>query len=297
MPSPRYFLFASVAVLTFGPLLAPIQAAGLQRGPRASASSIAAESRPLVIAQNKPESGAQDQDGQPDQPAPPKPYKPVNVTLPKAVSDPSFEAFRKQLADVAGRKDKEALTGLVAAKVFHLDAEGKDQADKEKSGLEYLSELLDLDSGEAFGWDSLAAAARDPTADPFQQRQGVICGPGSASYDDKAFETLLGTTGTDEFEWAYAAAPIEVRASDKPNAPVVEKVGTILLRILPATGQDGGSGADSQSGDQSDALPVVVPSGKTGYVPGDALRALSSDKLCYAKEGGGWKIVGYVGAE
>ncbi|MEZ5787284.1 MAG: hypothetical protein R3D62_12650 [Xanthobacteraceae bacterium] len=292
MPSPRFFLFTSVAVLTFGPgLLAPSQAASLQ--PQTNPASMMAASRPLVIAQSKPDAEAQDQDSLPDQPAPPKPYKPVTVTLPKPVSDPSFEAFRKKLVDVAGRKDKGALAGLVAAKVFHLDSEGKDQADKQKSGLEYLSELLDLDSGEAFGWDSLAAAARDPTADPLQQRQGVVCGPGSASYDDKAFETLLGSTGTDEFEWAYAAAPVEVRATDKPGAPVVEKVGTILLRILPATGQENGGGAEAQS----DALPVVVPSGKTGYVPGDALRALSSDKLCYAKDGGSWKIVGYVGAE
>src|SRR5262245_8518519 len=41
----------------------------------------------------------------PQQPAPPKPYKTVPITLPKPVADPSFEAFRKQIADIAEKKD------------------------------------------------------------------------------------------------------------------------------------------------------------------------------------------------
>lgn len=298
MSSPRIFLLASVAVLTFGPgFVSPSQASGREAWPPPGASATAAESPLLIVAQNAPAAGGQGQDGLPDQPAPPKPYKPVTVKPPKASAESGFDAFRKQLADVAGRKDKEALKALIAAKVFHLDAEGKDKADKDKSGVDYLSELLDLDGGEAFGWDSLAATAREPTADPLAQHQGVICGPGAPSYDDKAFEALLQSTGTDEFEWAYAAAPLDARASDKPNAPVLEKVGMILLRILPAQGQGSTEGgADSQSA-QSDAIPVVVPSGKVGYVSGTSLRPLRTDQLCYAKEGGGWKIVGYVGAE
>src|SRR5258707_8186226 len=34
-----------------------------------------------------------------------KPYKPVAITAPAAVADPSFEAFRKQLGAVAEKKD------------------------------------------------------------------------------------------------------------------------------------------------------------------------------------------------
>lgn len=292
MPSPRLFLITSVAALTFGPGLfvaASSDAAGPQQWPQAGMSAPAPA--PLVIAQAKPAPEAQD--GAAAQPAPPKPYKPVNVTLPKPVADPSFDAFRKQLGDVAERKDKAAFAGLVAPKVFHLGADGKDKADPQQSGMEYLSELLDLDSGEPFGWDSLAAAARDPTADPLPQRQGVICGPGAPGYDDTAFEALLKSTGTDEFEWAYSAAQLDVRASNAPNTPVSEKLGTILLRIMPDSGAAGG---DAQPGSQT-TLPVVTPSGKIGYVAAAALRPLSSDQLCYAKQGGGWKIVGYVGGE
>ena len=44
-------------------------------------------------------------------------------------------------------------------------------------------------------------------------------------------------------------------------------------------------------------LRVVTPSGKTGFVPADALSPLGNDQLCYSKEGGGWKISGFVGGD
>jgi len=298
MSSPRIFFLASVAVLTFGPgLISPSQASSPQRS-KSGVAAMAAEGPLLIVAQNAPAASGQDQDGMPDQPAPPKPYKPVSVKPPKASSDASFEAFRKKLADVAHSKDKEALKGLIGDKVFHLDGEGNDKADKDKSGIDYFSELLDLDSGETFGWDSLNVTAGDSTADALENHAGVICGPGAPIYDDDAFEKLLENTGTDEFEWAYSVGPIEARASDKPDAPVLEKVSGVLLRILPAQGQSEGEAAESQSeAPSSDAIPIVLPSGKTGYVPGAKLRPLSTDQLCYGKEGGSWKIVGYVDAE
>jgi hypothetical protein len=50
--------------------------------------------------------------------APPKPYKPVAVTLPRPFNDPSFEAFRKELGEIASQKDRAALAGKVVAKGF-----------------------------------------------------------------------------------------------------------------------------------------------------------------------------------
>ena len=49
---------------------------------------------------------------------PPGPYKPVPIILPVAVADPTFDAFRKQLADIAQKKDRAALARLVAANFF-----------------------------------------------------------------------------------------------------------------------------------------------------------------------------------
>src|SRR5438309_2100622 len=47
-------------------------------------------------------------------PAPPGPYKPVAITLPAVVPDPGFEPFRKQLLDIAKKKDRAALARLVS---------------------------------------------------------------------------------------------------------------------------------------------------------------------------------------
>jgi hypothetical protein len=44
-------------------------------------------------------------------------------------------------------------------------------------------------------------------------------------------------------------------------------------------------------------MKVVTPSGKTGFVPADSLNPLGNDQVCYSKEGGAWKISGFIGGE
>ena len=40
---------------------------------------------------------------------------------------------------------------------------------------------------------------------------------------------------------------------------------------------------------------VATPSGKTGFVAGEAFSGLGGDEMCYLKDAGGWKITGYFG--
>ena len=40
---------------------------------------------------------------------------------------------------------------------------------------------------------------------------------------------------------------------------------------------------------------IVTPGGKAGYVSVDSIAPLGNDQLCYVKDGGGWKIGGYIG--
>jgi len=61
--------------------------------------------------------------------------------------------------------------------------------------------------------------------------------------------------------------------------------GMVMVRILPEEDQPNG-----------DWLKLVTPSGKIGYVSGNVLAPFGSDQLCYQKDGGGWKIAGYIGA-
>src|SRR5262249_136722 len=64
-----------------------------------------------VFAQGRPPA-----QGPAQQPAPVLgPYKPVRITLPPGVNDPTFDTFRKQLTEIANNKDRAALARLVAA--------------------------------------------------------------------------------------------------------------------------------------------------------------------------------------
>lgn len=226
----------------------------------------------------------------PQQPAaaPVKPYKPVSITAPAAVADPSFEAFRKQLGAVAEKKDRKALAGLVAPNFFWMGEKG-DKADKKKPGVENLAKAIQLDDKEAPGWELLGAAAGDPTGTPFPDRKDTICSPADPTFNAQELESLAKATGTDEGDWAYPTQTgLEVHSGPQPNSPVVEKLGLHFVRVMQ----------DNAPGDQQNPmLKVVTPSGKTGFVPAEALSPLGNDQLCFSKEGGGWKISGFIGGD
>jgi hypothetical protein len=225
------------------------------------------------------------------QPAPPKPYKPVPVTLPQPYSDPSFAAFRKQLNDIASRKDRTALARLVVRNFFWMGEKG-DKADKKKSGIDNLAAAIDLDAQDGSGWEALTAAANEATLEPVPERQGIMCSPANPKFDERAAEQLAKATGTDPGEWGYPSKPdVEVRAAARANAPVIEKLGLNLVRVMP---EQPAAGAPVQ--DQP-FLRIVTPSGKVGFVPVELISSLGIDQLCYIKDATGWKIAGYAGGD
>jgi len=226
---------------------------------------------------------------QPPAAAAPKPYKPVSVSAPAPVADPSFEAFRKQLGAVAEKKDRKALAGLVVANFFWMGEKG-DKADKKKPGIDNLAKAIQLDGKEAPGWEMLVGAASDPTGTPFPDRKDTICSPADPTFNGQELDALTKATGTEEGDWAYPTQTgIEVRSGPQPNSPVVEKLGLHFVRVMPDNAAPGNQ--------PSPMLKVVTPSGKIGFVPGEALSPLGNDQLCFSKEGGGWKISGYIGGE
>jgi hypothetical protein len=237
-------------------------------------------------AQLPPAGGQQQQQQQQQQAAAPKPYRPVAITAPAVVNDPSFAAFRQQLAALAEKKDRRALAGLVAQNFFWMGEKG-DKADKKKSGLDNLTKAIQLDGKDAPGWEMLAAASADPTGMPFPNRKDTICAPADPSFNPQELEALAKATGTEEGDWAFPSqAGLEVHAGPQPNSPVIEKLGLHFVRVM----QD-------QNAEPGPMLKIVAPSGKTGYVPAEALSPLGSDQLCYSKVAGGWKISGFVGED
>lgn len=223
--------------------------------------------------------------------APAKPYKPVAVQLPAPLNDPSFEAFRKQLEDIAQKKDRAALAKLVVAQGFFWEAENGDRADKKKSGIDNLAAAIGLTGKEAAGWELLTGYSGDPTAAPIPGKQGVVCAPADPIFDEKALEDMAKATQTDPGEWGYPLTDgVEVRSADNAKAPVSEKLGLHFIRILPD------ENSAPPAGHQIPPIKVVTPSGKTGFVSADAIAPLGNDQICYVKDTAGWKITGFVGS-
>ncbi len=251
----------------------------------AAALVIAGVFAPTVFAQAQPQAQAPAQ-----APAPALgPYKPVAITLPPSVNDPSFEAFRKQLAEIANSKDRAALARLVAANFFWVPEE-KDIADKQKSGIDNLAKALSLDGTDGFGWEALAAYAAEATVMADPQRKGVFCAPAEPVFDEKAADELANVTHTDAADWAFPIRDgIEVRAAAKQDAAVVDKLGLYLVRVLP---DDSPANAVLAT-----FAKVLTAGGKVGYVPIDTILPIGGEQLCYLKDGGTWKIAGFLGGE
>ena len=228
-------------------------------------------------------------------PAPAAPYNPVAITLPKPLADPAFEAFRKQLGEIAKRKDRPGLAKLVVAQGFFWEGEKGDKAAKNKPGIDNLSSAIKL-GGKGFGWEILAGYAADPTAMPFPNRKDVFCAPADPTFSDQDFQALFKGSKTEPYEWGFMVADgVEVRSGPQPNAPVVEKLGLHFVRVMsdaepPPTGQ-------KPDPNQVPPIKIVAPSGKTGFIPVDALASLGNDQLCYLKDAAGWKITGFVGGD
>jgi len=249
------------------------------------------------FAQSKQRQPPQDQSGQvplpqggfkPPPAAPIKPYQPLAVTLPATFNDQSFDAFRKQLGAIAEKKDRAALAKWVVASGFFWMQE-KDMADKKKPSMANFASAIDLDAKDGSGWELLSSYANEPTAEPLPDHQGVICAPAEPNIDPKTFEALIAATKTQPQEWGYPTKEgVEVRSAGKADAPVVEKLGLTLVHVLPDNG-----GPDNP--DQSPFLHIATPSGKSGFVPMEAVSSLGGDQLCYIKDGANWKITGYFG--
>ncbi len=245
----------------------------------------------LAIGGAAPAGGVFAQQGLPQLPPPPaapvKPYQPVAVTPPAPLNDPSFVAFRQQLADVASRKDRTALATLVAQNFFWV--QDKDLADKTKPGVDNLAKAVALEAPDGAGWRILTGYSQEPSASESEERKGLFCAPADPGLDTKAFDALRDATGTDPAEWGFPnKTGIEVHAAAQPGSPVTEKPGMVLIRVL----QDSGPPANPND---PMFLHVATPSGKTGFIDAQSLSPLIGDQMCYAKDAGAWKIAGYFG--
>jgi len=217
--------------------------------------------------------------------APAQPYKAVAITPPQPMNDDGFDAMRKQVGEAAQKKDRAAMARLVVARGFFWQREGRNAANKRKSGFDNLSAALGLDNKEGAGWEILFGYAEDPSVSPSPRHNGALCAPADPAFDAKELDALIKATKTDATEWGYPVSDgIEVHATPQANAPTIEKLGLYFVRIVPEAASVPAS-----------YMRIATPSGRTGYVSIDSIAPIGNDQICYVKDGGAWKIGGYVG--
>ena len=220
------------------------------------------------------------------------PYKTVALTVPNMPRDASFEALRKELADIAKRKDRAALAHRVAAKDFFWERDFSGSFDPRRPSIDNLAAALTLEADDGSGWDALAAFAAETSAGPLPGRPSVICAPAIPQFDQDARGQLVESTQSDGLEWNYPrAAGLQVRAAPQANAAVTETLGLHFVRVLGFEDKDGDTDPIRNAWAR-----VATPSGKTGFTAPNSLLSPYADRLCYGREGNGpWRIVGYVG--
>jgi hypothetical protein len=147
-----------------------------------------------------------------------------------------------------------------------------------------------IDRNHGIYWDVLTAFAEEPSFYIANDASALVCGPMTAEVaDDTAFEEARRKIDAinEPVEWYFTLAaetPVAM-AADDTGTPVA-KVGTIAMPLL---------GFYPPEREGAPPLPthyeVLLPSGRTGWVPVTAVRPLETDHLCYAPGDSGGSVI------
>ena len=229
------------------------------------------------------------------------PYPEVKVEIAEAFKpDAAFETMRKALSDAVAKKDAQALFALVGPTfVWTLQGGPTDQYDMGRDALHnfkvvfgFRAQGANADGPVENGpfWDALAAFASDGTYYQDTEAGNLVCGPITANLaDDNVLEQARKKveSGEETADWYFTLAPTPVAKAPNDSGPPIAKVGTVALPALSVYPpvQEGKPAVPATH------LEVLLPTGKTGWVPASAVRPLDSERLCYAKTAdGSWKI-------
>ena len=236
------------------------------------------------------------------------PYPELKVEVSEAYKpDPAFEAMRKKLADAVAKKDAAALFALVGptfvwtyqgGSVEEFDM-GLGALDNFKVVFGFRAPGADQDGGVEDGpfWETLAAFAVDESYYQVSDGGNLVCAPVAAGVMDPTVEEQARKkveTEDEPAEWYFTLASTDVMKSPSDKGVPIARIGTIAMPVLSAypTEQEGQPPAPVTH------LEVLLPSGKSGWIPISAARPLNGSRLCYAKTRvGDWKIVAYDQSE
>jgi hypothetical protein len=228
-------------------------------------------------------------------------YPEVKVTLEKPYKpDAAFEKMHATFVDAVKRKDLAALTALVAPTFLwtvsdqpadELDL-GRDAIHNFKVAFGFRALGQDVDGGVDNGpyWEVLTGFAEDTSFYIANDVGNLVCGPVAAEIaDDKAFDQARRKIDAinEPVEWYFTLGETAVAKAPGDTGTPVAKVGTIALPLISFYPPE----KEGAPPPPPTHFEVLLPSGRTGWVPVSAVRALETDHLCYARTPAGeWKI-------
>lgn len=232
------------------------------------------------------------------------PYPEVKVQIPEPYKpDAAFAKLQKAISDAVAGRNAQALFALVGPTFVWLEQnEIADQFDFGGEALQNFKVLFGfreagkhVDGGVKDGpfWDDLANFAANTK---FQRATGaLVCGPMTAIVSEDVLSQARQKIGADDFtEWYFTLGDTTVTAGPGSGA-AVGKVGQVALPLLDEYPQAREGSIETPA---ITYLKVLLPSGKSGWIPVSAAMLLAPDRLCYAVTANGdWKIVAFDQSE
>ena len=228
-------------------------------------------------------------------------YPEVKVVLNSPYkSDAAFDKMNGAFLDAVQRKDLSALTALVAPTfLWTVNGQTADELDlgrdaihnfKVAFGFRALGKEVDGGVDDGPYWDVLTAFAEEPSLYIANDADTLVCGPMAAEVaDDNAFDQARRRIGAidEPVEWYFTLAETSVAKSPGDTGAPVGKVGTIAMPLIGFYPPE----KEGAPVPPPTHFEVLLPSGRTGWVPVSAVLPLETDHLCYARTPTGeWKI-------
>jgi hypothetical protein len=233
------------------------------------------------------------------------PYPLIKLKLDEAYApDAAFAKMRKSFADAVAKKDTQALFSLVGPTFVWLSqGELNNQFDlgrdavhnfKVVFGFREFGKDADAPVAEGPNWGALAAFAADTFF--YAATDTLVCGPtGATIADERLFDTARQTIGADDsVEWYFTVTETAATATPSDGGSTIGRVSGLALPVMNVYPPS----PAGQSELPATHLQVLLPSGKSGWIPASAAIPLVTDRLCYAvTSDGSWKIAGFDQAQ
>jgi hypothetical protein len=229
-------------------------------------------------------------------------YAAVKVKVSEAYKpDDAFKKLQAAFGKATADKDAAGLFALIGP-IFIWTVEGgvssqfdfgRDAAHNFKVLFGFRAPGKDTDGGVDDGpyWDTLAEFAADGTY--YQAGENLVCGPIAAELSDEdAFESVRQKIdpGDDGLDWYFTATEVAVTKNPDDRGPPVATLSGAAVPVVSVYPPP----SDKTPAQAATHVQILLPTGKTGWIPVTAARPLFSDRLCYAKTpSGDWKIAAF----